>query len=614
MKRILFLLLLPALLYAAGVTINETNTDTIDKIVFAWTSDSTGTVTGTTAARYTGAVGRVIFDPGAPAPSNNYDVAIYDQNSYDILKSRGYNKDSLTTSQIDSMFSAVANSKLMLVVVNAGDSTSGVVTLYIIPTTSDESISSVDDTTGLKTLGKLYYYTGDSTLYIGTGTGLSQIAVGTGDISSVTAGAGLSGGGNSGAVTLSVADDGITSAKIVDEQVQTQDLANSAVDSTKIATNAVRSSDIGNQQVKTADIDSTGRYPRHLEGFIGPNNAIKYDRKGNANIMVWIPRFNWDEDNGFNSSTAHPAFVVNGVTKSGIWVSKYENVVLDSSTAAIYSAGTLDTDTHTYIASSQPGKSGRYNISFDAARRACANMNNGTTITGWHLMTNAEWAAVALWCKDNATMPLGNNNYGRDVDSKHVTGTIISGDTFGSGNSRWLGGSGGEKTAHNRSESGIYDLNGNLWEWVDGLRLENGLIYVAGNASTSPTWAGNSFAATEANWYNTGMYVKWAGGSATGFTLGTGGRDSVMTEAKSQYFGTTTGADSLCNAVALGPTSSSAANYGNDYFYANNNGTFFPLRSGRWDNGAYAGVFRLNLRDARTTTHYTIGFRSALVE
>jgi hypothetical protein len=221
---------------------------------------------------------------------------------------------------------------------------------------------------------------------------------------------------------------------------------------------------------------------------------------------------------------------------------------------------------------------------------------------------------VAIWCKENATMPLGNNNYGRDVDNKHITGTIISGDTFGSGHSRWLGGSGGEKTAHNRSESGIYDMNGNLWEWVDGLRLENGLIYAAGNANTSPTWAGNSFAATEANWHNTGMYVKWAGGSATGFTLGTGGRDSVMTTYKSQYFGTTTGADSLCKAVVLGPTSSSAANYGYDYFYANNNGTFFPVRSGAWNGSTSAGVFRLSLHYARTNADDNIGFRAALVE
>jgi len=424
----------------------------------------------------------------------------------------------------------------------------------------------IADTSGSATANKLYIYKG--LLYIGRANGdyaLVASAAGTGDITSVTAGGFLTGGGTTGAVTLTV-------------------------DTSKIATAYA------------------------LRGFIGPRTKIKFDRKGNPNVMVWIPRFNWDKKNGFNSSVIHPAFVVNGVEKNGFWVAKYECTVVDSTNGALYSAGTLSGSTHTYIASSREGQSSRYNIDFDAARRACANMNNGTTITGWHLITNSEWAAIALWCKDNATMPLGNNNYGRDVDSKQITGTLISGDTFGSGNSRWLGGSGGPKTSHNWQESGIYDLNGNLYEWVDGMRLENGLIYVHGNANTSPTWAGNSWGASEANWYNTGIYTKWAGGAATGFTLGTGGRDSVMTAAKSQYFGTTTGGDSLLMAVALAPTTSSSSAYGSDYYYANNNGTFFPLRSGHWNVSAHAGVFIVYLVYGRSSAGTVIGFRSALIE
>jgi len=344
---------------------------------------------------------------------------------------------------------------------------------------------------------------------------------------------------------------------------------------------------------------------------IADNNGgvIKYDQYGNPNVMVWIPAFNWAPVAGFASDKLHPAFMVNGVAKSGVWVSKYENVVIDPTTKAIYAAGTLNTNSHTYIAASRANVAPRYNISFDAARKACTNMG-----TGWHLMSNAEWAAIALWSKNNSTMPYGNNSYGDDIGDPTVIGNIIAGDTFGSGNSRWYTGSGGAKTGHTRTLDGIMDMNGNLWEWVDGMRLENGLIYVAGNANTSPTWAGNSFAATEANWYNTGIYTKWAGGSATGFTLGTGGRDSVMTTYKYQYFGTTTGADSLCKAVALGPTSSSAANYGNDYFFANNNGTVFPLRSGGWNNGMGAGVFHLYLVYSRTRAGSDIGFRAALVE
>ena len=104
--------------------------------------------------------------------------------------------------------------------------------------------------------------------------------------------------------------------------------------------------------------------------------------------------------------------------RHGFWVSKYENVLLDSSNA-IYAADSVSGSFHTYKAACLPGVAPRFNIDFDGARRACANMN-GNGVAGFHLMTNAEWAAIALWSKQNATMPYGNNNYGRDVDQKHI--------------------------------------------------------------------------------------------------------------------------------------------------------------------------------------------------
>jgi len=228
-------------------------------------------------------------------------------------------------------------------------------------------------------------------------------------------------------------------------------------------------------------------------------------------------------------------------------------------------------------------------------------------------MTNSEWAAIALWSKNNSTMPYGNNNYGKDVDDATVIGKIITGDTYGTGNSRWWTGSGGAKTGHTRTLDGVMDLNGNLWEWVDGMRLEDGLIYVAGNTNTSPTWAGNSFAAAEADWYNTGMYVNWDGASS-GFTLSAAGRGTAMPGYKVQYFGLTTGGDSLLAALALAPTTSSSSAYGNDYYYVNNSGQRILLRSGAWGNGSNAGVFHLYLSNGRSGTSAGLGFRSALVE
>lgn len=343
---------------------------------------------------------------------------------------------------------------------------------------------------------------------------------------------------------------------------------------------------------------------------IADNNGgvIKYDQYGNPNVMVWIPAFNWDRVNEFASTTLHPAFMVNGVAKSGIWVSKYENILLSPTTYVEYSAGIITGSAHSYIAASRANVSARYYIDFDAARKACTNMG-----TGWHMMSNAEWAAIALWSKNNSTMPYGNNNYGKDVDDATVIGKIITGDTFGSGNSRWWTGSGGAKTGHTRTLDGVMDMNGNLWEWVDGMRLEDGLIYVAGNTNTSPTWAGNSFAAAEADWYNTGMYVNWDGVSG-GFTLSAAGRGTAMPTYKAQYFGPTTGGDSLLAALALAPTTSSSSVYGNDYYYVNNSGQRFPLRSGRWSSGSHAGVFLLYLASGRSFTSRTFGFRSALAE
>lgn len=33
----------------------------------------------------------------------------------------------------------------------------------------------------------------------------------------------------------------------------------------------------------------------------------------------------------------------------------------------------------------------------------------------FHEITNAEWAAIALWCHKNGTEPKGNNDYGKDA-------------------------------------------------------------------------------------------------------------------------------------------------------------------------------------------------------
>ena len=48
------------------------------------------------------------------------------------------------------------------------------------------------------------------------------------------------------------------------------------------------------------------------------------------------------------------------------------------------------------------------------------------------------------------------------------------------------------------------------------------------------------------------------------------------------------------------------------YFYVDStDGEYFPLRGGRWDNGANAGVFSTHLNNSRALVNRSIGFRSA---
>lgn len=47
------------------------------------------------------------------------------------------------------------------------------------------------------------------------------------------------------------------------------------------------------------------------------------------------------------------------------------------------------------------------------------------------------------------------------------------------------------------------------------------------------------------------------------------------------------------------------------YLYADTEGERLPIAGGDWGSGAYAGVFILNLIDARSLSSSSIGFRSA---
>ncbi len=345
---------------------------------------------------------------------------------------------------------------------------------------------------------------------------------------------------------------------------------------------------------------------------LAPNNEILYDDKGLPSIMVKIPKMTYAQL-GLGSSTAiHPAFIVNGQEVDAIYISKYQNIVQDGR------------------AYSLPGEDPKATINFDTALAACTAKG-----AGWHLMTRAEWAVLALWCKNNGTMPKGNNNYGKDAaDSIYQAIPSMARDSSNR-IQRVATGTGPLSWSHDGTPSGIWDLNGNVNEWVGGIRLVKGELQIFANNNAADK--DKSQAANSAQW----MAIKASDGTlitpdGSGTTTGSVRLDYVSNAWKwiegtissqsdssrncafeSVSADAALGADTVLLLQALGllKYDNTVGAYGGDYFYANNGADERSFGcGGDWGGGANAGVFCCRGGGGRASATDGLGFRSAFVE
>ncbi len=335
-----------------------------------------------------------------------------------------------------------------------------------------------------------------------------------------------------------------------------------------------------------------------------PNNTVLYDDRGLPSIMVRIPKFNISDVLEGGSNSVHPAFVVNGVEVPEIYISKYHNIVIDDR------------------AYSLPMQDPRAYVTADQAKAYCENKG-----AGWHRMTNAEWAAIAMWCLKNGFMPRGNNNYSRDISYPHEKGVVTY--TYDNGvNGRVATGSGAVTWAHDGTNAGIFDLNGNVWEEVAGMRLVNGEIQIipdnnaaAGvdDSATSTLWKAIKPDGTLVTPGTAGtLKVDAAGANGSGASVinttitnqGVDDTTSMYTEFKSLAAKSGVTIPEIMKVLGLFPYST---DHGGDGFWARNNGERLPLRGGCWSSGLHAGVFALSLHSPRSLSYHSVGFRSAFV-
>lgn len=357
-------------------------------------------------------------------------------------------------------------------------------------------------------------------------------------------------------------------------------------------------------------------YRQAVEAASGGKNTVMYDSAGNPSIMVVVPKFKISDVISGGSASTHPAFIVNGVEKDAIYISKFQNIVYNN---MAYSVPSQDPATY---------------VNFDQARTYAANKG-----AGWHLMTNAEWAAIALWCKANGFMPRGNNNYGADTSAPYEKGRVTY--TYGTPatNGRVATGSGPKSWAHDDSNEGIFDLNGNINEWVGGLRLNNGEIQViqdnnaadntVDQSSTSTAWQAINL--TDGSYTDGTLVPPGTTGSAKYDSVNAGTTGDVGAALFSDTIvnsnAPASGDDGYLNstfetlaaksgitvpeiakALGLFPVDSSE---GGDGYWIRNYGERLPSRGGFWTYGSQAGVFYLNLNNPRSSSINSIGFRAA---
>lgn len=349
-----------------------------------------------------------------------------------------------------------------------------------------------------------------------------------------------------------------------------------------------------------------------IEAASGGARTVLYTAKGQPTFMNIIEKFNVQDISTTLGTGVHPAFIINGSTVDRIFVGTYQGVIRNGELLSL------------------PNETPTVNNTFDAfltAARACG--------TRHHLVTNAEWAALALQSYKNGTMPQGNTYYGRSAEDATQAGRRVDGrasgavipDPIPSGevhDPRIYTGSGPVSFNHNGKYNGICDLAGNVSEFVAGIRFVNGELQIlehndsaaslANMASDSTAWkavdARNGTLITPNGSGTTPYSVKYSTTTAD-YTVKMAGAQTAFHSLTNPSENAITGALTRLRLLGLYPLVNDPV-FGGDTFGASFTDERLFRRGGDYRGGANGGIFHVSCEfTARNAQNATYGARPA---
>ncbi len=304
--------------------------------------------------------------------------------------------------------------------------------------------------------------------------------------------------------------------------------------------------------------------------------VVIYDNAGIPSIMHRFRRMT-DRELFDGSDKVHPAFVIGGEIYDEIFISVYENTMINGKPYSL------------------PYSRPETNITMEEFAQACFQKGEG-----WHCLTAAEWGLLANISLKNGTLPHGNTCRGEYHADKSEHGTTYD-------DNRTLTGSGPKTWTHDHTETGVHDLCGNIWEFCRGMRIKDGILYMAKN---------NDAALPETDLSENGDGWKAIRDDEGRFICISVSEDEIRFTTDNDTSNGYTGCrwedvKMDCKSEKLKELAFYCGEPEAYCYVDSTEGEYILIRGGYWDDGANAGVFFSYLGSPRSDSNGSIGGRSA---